>query len=107
LSPHFQLVVVRLRLEAALPAKKSAQDRAQKWREERKAEAEFYRQIKAAADREAQRQELVRVAIGAGAFLAFLIFIWVAMVVALGGGAQVRPWHGHARLGYVPADLFE
>jgi hypothetical protein len=51
-------------------AKRECRGAARKWREKREAEAEFYCQIKAAADREAKRQALVRVAIGGVAFLA-------------------------------------
>jgi hypothetical protein len=47
-------------------AKRERQEAARKWRGKREAEAEFYRQIKAEADRKAKREELVRVAIGVG-----------------------------------------
>ena len=46
--------------------KRERQEAARKSREKREVEAEFYRQIKAAADREAKRKELVRVAISVG-----------------------------------------
>jgi Flp pilus assembly protein TadB len=63
-------------------AKRERHEAARKWREKREAGAAFYRQIKAAADREAKRKRLVRVAIGVGAFLAFVVFIGVMAAVA-------------------------
>lgn len=58
------------------------QDAARRRCEKREADAEFYRKIKAEANREAKRKEFVRLAISAGAFLAAAILIAVLAVVA-------------------------